>query len=175
VVPAGPMPGPGDGQADGTADTAQQLLATPVITDQDVLDRVSALIGPVAGHDPARALWLLFLDAQGIQQDLVIPVGDVPEEPGTQLIGDVCYVVSQAIARWCPGCAAVITLSRPGPAALASSDRHYLGALQLGTRVHGTPVRMLCLATPQGVRELGPALAAAPSADAQPGLPEPGI
>jgi hypothetical protein len=32
-------------------------------------------------------------------------------------------------------------------------------ALQWGVAAYGTPIRMLCLATPDGVRELGPVTA----------------
>jgi hypothetical protein len=88
------------------------------------------------------------------------------------VIGTVCHVASEVIARCSPGGSVVIALSRPGTAELTSSDIHFLGALQRGASVHGTPVRMLCLATPAGTRELGPASAAAGT---QASLPEPGI
>jgi hypothetical protein len=133
---------------------AADLLATPVITDQDVLDRVAALIDPGARH--SRTLWLFFVDTAGRQSSLVVPIDDVPERPGAEMIGNVCYIASEAIAQSPPGTSVVITLSRPGTTQLTESDRHFLRALQHGADTHATSVRMLCLATPGGVRKLGP-------------------
>jgi hypothetical protein len=133
---------------------APDLLATPVITDQDVLDRVAAIIDPAARH--SRTLWLFFLDTEGSQANLVVPIDDVPERPATGMIGNVCYIASEAIAQSPPGTSVVITLSRPGTIRLTDSDRHFLRALQHGASTHATSVRMLCLATPVGVRKLGP-------------------
>jgi hypothetical protein len=50
----------------------------------------------------------------------------------------------------------VITLTRPGPAEFGDVERHWYHVLTDGGRQHDTPLRMLCLATPDGVRELVP-------------------
>jgi len=139
--PAGPSP-------------ASDLLASPVISDQDVLDRVAAIVDPAPRRH--RTLWLFFFDAAGSQANLVVPIDDVPERPAAAMVSNVCYVASEALAQRQPGGSVVITLSRPGTPRLTDSDRHFLRALQHGARRHGTSVRMLCLATPAGVRELGP-------------------
>ncbi len=133
---------------------APDLLAIPVITDQDVLDRVAAIIDP--GARRGRSLWLFFLDTAGSQANLVVPIDDVPERPSAALIGNVCLIASEAIAQSSPGSSVVITLSRPGTPRLTDSDRHVLRALQHGASTHATSVRMLCLATAAGVRKLGP-------------------
>src|ERR1700743_510697 len=52
--------------------TAPELLAIPVITDRDVLDRVAAIISPAARR--YRTLWLFFLPRDGIQPTLLAPV-----------------------------------------------------------------------------------------------------
>jgi hypothetical protein len=39
---------------------------------------------------------------------------------------------------------------------ITGADRYLLGALRFAASRHATPVRMLVLATPGGVRELGP-------------------
>jgi hypothetical protein len=135
---------------------APDLLAISVITDQDVLDRVAAIIEPAARRH--RALWLFFLDRTGGQANLVVPIDNVPEHPAAGMIGNVCYIASEALAQYKPGSQAVITLSRPGTTRLTESDRHFLRALQHGASTHATSIRMLCLATPSGVRELGPAV-----------------
>jgi hypothetical protein len=133
---------------------APDLLAIPVITDQDVLDRVAAIIDPAARR--GRTLWMFFLDAVGSQANLVVPIDDVPERPSAGMIGNVCYIASEALAQSPPGSSVVIALSRPGTIRLSDSDRHFLRALQHGASTHATSVRMLCLATPAGVRKLGP-------------------
>jgi hypothetical protein len=51
----------------------------------------------------------------------------------------------------------VLTLCRDGTLELTESDRQWLRLLQGGIKEHAAPVRMLCLATPEGVRALGPA------------------
>jgi hypothetical protein len=133
---------------------ASALLAVPLITDQDVLDRVDALVGPSASD--RRTLWLFFVSPEGTQANLVVPIDDVPERPSAGLISNVCYIASEALKQAGPGGSVVITLSRPGTSRLTESDRHFLRALQRGAHTHDTSVRMLCLATSQGVRELGP-------------------
>jgi hypothetical protein len=136
------------------AGQATELLAIRVRADQDVLGRVAAVIAPSARRD--RTLWLFFLSPDGSHANLVVPIDDIPDRPAASQLGNVCYVATESIAHAWPGGSVVITLSRPGALKITDSDRHILRALQHGASVHGTPVRMLCLATPQGVRELGP-------------------
>jgi hypothetical protein len=134
--------------------TAPELLAVPVITDHDVLARVSAIIEPAVRRD--RTLWLFFLYRDGRQANLVVPIDDIPERPEAPVVANVCYVASESIAQAPSLLSVVITLSRPGTMRRTESDRHILRALQHGAARHATPVRMLVLATPEGVRELGP-------------------
>src|SRR5215469_12513474 len=126
-----------------------ELLATPVRTDADVLARVATVIDEQART--LRALWLFFLDANGLQNEVVVPIDCIPDRPDPQLVASVCYVVSQLFAGTEPDGAAVITLSRPGVAELGDTDRRWLSALQKGVATHRSPIRMLCLATPGGV------------------------
>jgi hypothetical protein len=134
--------------------TAPELLAVPVITDHDVLARVSAIIEPAARRQ--RSLWLFFLERDCTQANLVVPIDDVPERPETPVVANVCYVASGSIAKAPRVLSVIIALSRAGTIRRTESDRHILRALQHGAARHATPVRMLVLATPEGVRELGP-------------------
>lgn len=134
--------------------TAPELLAIPVVTDHDVLARVGDVIDPTSRRD--RALWLFFLERDGTQVDLLVPIDDIPERPDPPAVANVCYVASEAVARAPRILSVIITLSRPGTLRRTESDRHILRALQRGAARHATPVRMLVLATPEGVRELGP-------------------
>lgn len=134
--------------------TAPELLAIPIITDGDVLERVAAIVSPAARRD--RTLWLFFLHNDSTQANLVVPIDEIPERPEPAVIGNVCHVASESIVQARSLCSVVITLSRPGTLRRTDSDRHLLRALQHGASRHATPVRMLVLATPEGVRELGP-------------------
>ncbi len=134
--------------------TAPELLAIPVVTDRDVLDRVAAIVPPAARR--YRTLWLFFLYRDGMQANLVVPIDDIPDRPEPAVVHNVCYVASESIAQ-APGLlSVVITLSRPGTLRRTESDRHLLRALQHGASRYATPIRLLVLATPEGVRELGP-------------------
>jgi hypothetical protein len=130
------------------------LLSVPVVTDDDVIARVTALIEPRQRRRPA--LWLFFVRPDGSQSQLVIPVSDIPEVPELPLIGNLCQVIAQVIGSSIPGGRAVIILARPGTRQPRKPDREWLRALQWGVATYGTPIRMFCLATPEGVRELGP-------------------
>jgi hypothetical protein len=136
-----------------------ELLSTPVRSDADVLTRVATVIDEQART--LRALWLFFLDGEGLQNEVVVPVDCIPDRPDPQLVASLCYVVSQLFSGTEPDGAAIITLSRPGQSDLIDTDRRWLSALQRGVATHRSPIRMLCLATPCGVRELGPVTAAA--------------
>jgi hypothetical protein len=133
---------------------ASELLAVPVVTDDDVLARVAAIIEPSVRRQ--RSLWLFFLERDGKQSSLVVPIDDVPERPEPGVLANVCYVASESIAQAPRVLSVIIALSRPGTARRTESDRHVLRALQHGAARYATPVRMLVLATPEGVRELGP-------------------
>jgi hypothetical protein len=133
---------------------AGELLAAPVISDDDVLGRVAAVIDPVARQH--RTLWLLFLERGGTQGEPAAPVDGLPEPPGTAAAGHVCYLASESIAHTPGLVSVVITLTRAGTLQRTDADRHLLRALQHGASRYATPVRLLCLATPEGVRELGP-------------------
>lgn len=136
---------------------ATETLAVPVRTDADVLARVDAIITGEAREVPT--LWLFFLDADGMQSNVIVPIDGIPDVPDPELVGNVCYVITQVLADTVAGGTAVITLTRPGEAEPDDSDLRWLAALQRDAARHSTPVRMLCLATPAGVRELGPARA----------------
>jgi hypothetical protein len=133
---------------------AAELLAAPVISDDDVLGRVAAVIDPEARQH--RTLWWLFLGRGGIQADLAAPVDGLPDRPGAAAAEHVCYLASESIAQAPAVVSVVITLTRAGALQWTDADRHLLRALQHGAGRYATPVRMLCLATPDGVRELGP-------------------
>jgi hypothetical protein len=130
------------------------VVTGPLRTDEDILARVGELIGAKDRH--RQSLWLFFFDREMRQMPVVVPVDDVPDRPDPLLAGNTCWIITQVLADTEPAGSAVIALTRPGPAEFGAIERHWHRALTDGGRQHGTPLRMLCLATPDGVRELSP-------------------
>ena len=140
---------------DHRATLAEQLARAPVITDADVLARVDEIIDPAARQE--RALWLFFFYSDGTQAPVIVPLEDMPEMPAD----DDAEVAFHMLRHFYglnedDDLAFVLTLCRDGTLQLTDSDRRWLHVLQRGISEYTTPVRMLCLATPAGVRELGP-------------------
>jgi hypothetical protein len=138
------------------ATLAEQLARNPVITDADVLARVDEIIEPAARRE--RALWLFFFYSDGTQAPVIVPLEDMPELPEE----DDTEVPFHMLRHFYglnedDDLSFVLALCRDGALELAESDRRWLRLLQGGIKEHAAPVRMLCLATPEGVRPLGPA------------------
>jgi len=135
---------------------AEQLARTPVITDADVLTRVDEIIEPAARRE--RALWLFFFYSDGTQAPVLVPIDDMPELPGRDDVEVAFHML-----RHFYGLADdddlsfVLAVCRDGPLEQTDSDRQWLRVLQWGITEYAAPVRMICLATPEGVRDLGPA------------------
>ena len=138
------------------ATLAEQLARTPVITDADVIARVDEVIEPSARQE--RALWLFFFYSDGTQAPVIVPLDDMPEMPEDD-DADVAFHMLRHFYGLSEDedLAFVLTICRDGTLELTKSDRQWLRVLQQGIRDYAAPVRMLCLATPEGVRGLGPA------------------
>jgi hypothetical protein len=138
------------------ATLAEQLARTPVITDADVLARVDEVIEPAARRE--RALWLFFFYSDGTQAPVIVPLDDLPELPEE----DDAELAFHMLRHFYgltedDDLSFVLTICRDGTLELTESDRRWLRVLQWGIKEYAAPVRMLCLATPEGVRALGPA------------------
>lgn len=57
--------------------SADEATEQPITTDEEVLERVDALIGKAV----RRQVWLMFLDEDDRQVPLVIPMADYPPAP----------------------------------------------------------------------------------------------
>jgi hypothetical protein len=134
---------------------ADQLPASPVVTDADVLARVDAIIEPRARRE--RCLWLFFFYSDGTQAPVIVPLDDMPEMPGE----DDAEVPLHMLRHFYglddgDDLSFVLAICRDGTLELTASDRQWLRVLQWGIAEYAAPVRMICLATPEGVRGLGP-------------------
>jgi len=134
---------------------AHQLANIPVITDADVLARVDELIEAEARRE--RALWLLFFYSDGTQAPVVVPLDDMPEMPDEE-DAEVPFHLLRHFYGLEGGndLSFVLVICRDGPLELTIADRQWLQVLAWGITEYTAPVRMICLATPEGVRGLGP-------------------
>jgi hypothetical protein len=127
-------------------------LAAPLTSDQDVMRRVDRLLDQDSRR--RRSLWLLFLSGSGVQLPVVVPIDDVPERPDALLVGNLCGVIADVLGEAAAAGSAVVTLTRPGDDSLDDSDRCWFGALDAAARDRGAAIRLICLATQAGVRQL---------------------
>jgi hypothetical protein len=137
------------------ASLADQLALIPVRTDADVLARVDAIIDPAARRD--RTLWLFFLNPDDTQANVLMPIDDIPAYPGPDDAEGLFEMLGDLTDPDGLGLSLVLTITRWGTTDLTESDRRWAATLSRGAAQAGTPVRMFCLATPEGVRGVGPA------------------
>jgi hypothetical protein len=128
--------------------------ADPLLTDQDVLGRVDRLLDPDSWRQ--RSVWLMFLSGDGTQLPVMVPIDDVPERPDPQLVGNLCHVIADVLADAAPEGSAVVALTRPGSETVNDADRYWFQTLYGAAREQGASIRMVCLATQSGVRQLTP-------------------
>lgn len=126
-------------------------LTTPVRTDDDVLRHVDLLLDESARQ--LRSVLLLFLDADGVPVPVAVPVDDVPDRPDPLIVGNLCWIIAEALTLY-PGGSAVVVVTRPGAGPAGDADRYWARNLDRVARERGAPIRMLCLATPSGVLRL---------------------
>ena len=128
--------------------------AAPLLTDDDVRRRVDAFVGP-AGQDDT--LWLLFVDGDGSQARIVMPVEDMPRLPDDVMLdglGEVLEgVLPDLVTATGPG-AVVLVRERRGGADGLPDARVWAEALTVMCRSRGIGLRGVHLATPGGVRRI---------------------
>jgi hypothetical protein len=136
------------------APSAEQLATIPVRTDADMLARVDAVIAPAARQD--RALWLLLFYDDGTQAPVVMPI-DMPDLPEPDFTELPLHVMRHFYGPAGSGLSFTLVVCRPGAPDPGAGDRQWARVLQDRIDEYAAPVRMICLATPGGVRSLGPA------------------
>ncbi len=127
-------------------------LLAPIATDDEVLGRIDQLIGTDARHD--RSLWLSFLTADAVQLPVVVPVDDIPISPDSHAAASICHVIAHVLRDAAPGGSAVITLVRDNGLRVTGPDQQWLMALKSAAASTGILLRMMCLATREGTRQL---------------------
>lgn len=130
-------------------ETPPQPTMEPVHTDSEVRERVEQLIEPKVRL--RHSLWLFFLDANDVQLPVIVPIDDVPDDPDPELVRNLCWIIAEVLGENEPDGSVVITLTRPGPAVPDGADQIWRERLRDGAAAHSACVRMMCLATPDGV------------------------
>lgn len=75
-----------------------------------------------------RSLWLIFLDDDGRQSDLIVPIDDIPMLPDARDVAAITDLVARI--RDEIGVAEVpMLISRPGPSEITEGDRRWAIAL----------------------------------------------
>lgn len=75
-----------------------------------------------------RSLWLIFLDEDGRQSDLIVPIDDIPMLPDARDVGAIADLITRV--RDEIGITEVpMLLSRPGPVEMTDGDRLWAAAL----------------------------------------------
>jgi hypothetical protein len=125
---------------------------SPISTDAEVLGRVDRLIDTYDRRD--RSLWLFLLTADGVQLPVVVPVDDMPVSPDPETAESICRIVAEVLRDGAPGGSAVVIFVRENGLSVTGPDQQWLMALRSAATKTGMPLRMVCLATKEGTRQL---------------------
>jgi hypothetical protein len=120
--------------------------SNPLRTDADIADRVDNLVG----HALKRQLWVLFLDDQNLQRELVIPIDDLPVAPD-QTVVDYLVTALGEVVKMHGGGSLIFVRERPGSEILDRTDLEWAGALTSACERGAVALRGLLLSHDGGV------------------------
>lgn len=126
-----------------------------LLTDADVLQRVTDLVGAAAA---VRQLWLMFVDGDARQAPVVVPIADIPRRPQAGPLDGLTRILAglrgELATDLGPG-SVILTLERIGIDAVLPADSEWAAALALTCEHAGMALRGVFLSTDGGVRRLG--------------------
>jgi hypothetical protein len=125
-----------------------------LLTDADVLQRVEQLVGRAVA---TRQLWVMFVDGDGRQAPVVMPISDVPLRPEARVIDNLATILARLCADLTTdtaGGTAILTLERVGRDAVLPGDRQWAAALQEACGRAGAALRGVYLSTSGGVHRI---------------------
>jgi hypothetical protein len=88
-------------------------------------------MGP--GEFGRSSIWVVFLDADGVVQPVIVPIEDVPPEPDAVVVRNLARVIADAFDDG-SGASVALLLSRGGPVGMTDADRRWARALVDGFR-----------------------------------------
>jgi hypothetical protein len=125
-----------------------------LLTDTDVLDRVRQLVGPAT---VARQLWIMFVDGDGRQAPVILPISDIPLHPEARVIDNLaavmagmCTDLTTDVGRG----SVILTLERIGRDSVLAADRRWAAALREACDRAGATLRGVYLSTSGGVHRI---------------------
>lgn len=125
-----------------------------LLTDGDVMTRVDQLVGRAVA---VRQLWIMFVDGDGRQAPVVMPVSDLPRTPQPGPLRGLAQVMAglrdELATGLGPG-SVILTFERIGRDDVLPVDLTWADALTQTCRRAGMPLRGLFLSTDGGVRPL---------------------
>ncbi|GAA4857898.1 hypothetical protein [Actinomycetospora straminea] len=129
--------------------------AAPLLTDEDVLARVDAIVGP-ARQD--GCVWLMLVDGDRRQAPVVVPLEDTPRRPDPHLVQGLRDV----LAHFADGPldtaggrgSCLFVLERLGPPGVRADDEEWADALGGAAVDAGLDTLGVYSSTPTGIRRL---------------------
>jgi len=124
--------------------------SAPLLTDDDVLERVGLLIGRAC----RRQLWLLFLDERAVMLPTLMPNDELPVPLDDEAASTIAAMLRQA-RNGTPIESVILVWERPGGPVASEADRRSAAALAWACADSGVPVRAQIISHDYGVRLLG--------------------
>jgi hypothetical protein len=119
----------------------------PLTTDREIEERVSQLIG----RANVRQLWLMFLDSEGVQLPLMIPVDGLPSSPAGDETAHLVARLGEVMVEI--GASSIVTVwERYGATRLTAQDAVWARALKSACAEGGVKLRGMLLSHRTGVR-----------------------
>ena len=118
-----------------------------LLTDADVLQRVEQLIGRAT---VARQLWVMFVDGDGKQAPVIMPISDLPLRPEARVIDNLAAVLAgmcDDLTTEVGSGTVILTLERIGRDAVLPVDRQWAAALHEACDRAGAVLRGMYLST----------------------------
>jgi hypothetical protein len=128
--------------------------APPLLTGADALRRVEQLVGPAAA---VRQLWIMFVDGDGRQTPVVVPVSDLPRRPQDGPLDGLSQILAglrDDLATDAGPGSVILTFERIGTDAVLPADREWADALTAVCGRAGIALRGLFLSSDARVRSL---------------------
>ena len=125
-----------------------------LLTDADVLQRVEQLVGRAT---VARQLWVMFVDGDGKQAPVIMPISDLPLRPEARVIDNLAAVLAGMctdLTTEVGSGTVILTLERIGRDAVLPVDRQWAAALQEACDRAGAALRGMYLSTSGGVHRI---------------------